>query len=317
MSKRKGKKMKSSSSIEEFWAEFNIPMSIGLGFLEEKDVNLVESSLVEDELFLPMGYFEAGLRLPLPLLFRDLARHLQLTLNQFYVNIIRLIISMVVLDHIKGLHISTRDVMYIYHAKRSCILYEWYLFPQSGMGGFIIGGLSTNKEVNREIIVVSGHWEFGASKPEELLRASWVHGILSNSQSIESSTAGAFLAHNIPGKSRSGGYVTRSCIGTLAGKDLLPTIHAFKQLSSPEDIRALPNISYLVIMDKSIGLSNQGLGLDDSFGLVKETKVPSNVSGGDKQVPMKVLEVGKVVTNLGVPYKDIGDSSKSAVRPSL
>ena len=179
MSKRKGKKMKSSSSIEEFWAEFNIPMSIGLGFLEEKDVNLVESSLVEDELFLPMGYFEAGLRLPLPLLFRDLARHLQLTLNQFYVNIIRLIISMVVLDHIKGLHISTRDVMYIYHAKRSCILYEWYLFPQSGMGGFIIGGLSTNKEVNREIIVVSGHWEFGASKPEELLRASWVHGILS------------------------------------------------------------------------------------------------------------------------------------------
>ena len=57
--------------------------------------------------------------------------------------------------------------------------------------------------------------------------------------------------------------------------------------------------------------------MDDSFGLVKETKVPSNVSGGDKQVPMKVLEVGKVVTNLGVPYKDIGDSSKSAVRPSL
>ena len=32
--------MKSSSSIEEFQAEFNIPMSIGLRFLEENDVNL-------------------------------------------------------------------------------------------------------------------------------------------------------------------------------------------------------------------------------------------------------------------------------------
>ena len=38
--KGKGKKMKSSSSIEEFQAEFNIPMSIGLRFLEENDVNL-------------------------------------------------------------------------------------------------------------------------------------------------------------------------------------------------------------------------------------------------------------------------------------
>lgn len=75
MSKKKGKKMKSSSSIEEFRAEFNIPMSIGLRFLEENDVNLVESSPIEDELFLPKGYFEAGLRLPLPSLFKDLARH--------------------------------------------------------------------------------------------------------------------------------------------------------------------------------------------------------------------------------------------------
>lgn len=45
------------------------------------------------------------------------------------------------------------------------------------MGAFIIGGLSTNKEVNREIVVVSGHWEFRASKLEGLLRASRVHGI--------------------------------------------------------------------------------------------------------------------------------------------
>lgn len=73
--------------------------------------------------------------------------------------------SMVVLDHIKGLHISTRDVMYIYHAKRARISYEWYLSPRSGMGGFITGGPSTNKEVNWEIVVVSGHWEFGPSEP--------------------------------------------------------------------------------------------------------------------------------------------------------
>ena len=98
MSKRKGKKMKSSSSIEEFRAEFNIPMSIGLWFLEENDVTLDEDSPVEDELFLPKGYFEAGLRLTLPPLFRDLARHLQLAPNQFCVSTVRFIMSMVVLD---------------------------------------------------------------------------------------------------------------------------------------------------------------------------------------------------------------------------
>ena len=37
--------------------------------------------------------------------------------------------SLVVLDHIKGLDISTRDVLYIYNVKRSRIPHEWYLFP--------------------------------------------------------------------------------------------------------------------------------------------------------------------------------------------
>lgn len=39
------------------------------------------------------------------------------------------------------------------------------------------------------------------------------------------------------------------------GNDFLLAIHAAKQSSSLEDIRALPNISDSVIMDKSIGLN--------------------------------------------------------------
>ncbi|KAL6323853.1 hypothetical protein AAG906_005849 [Vitis piasezkii] len=123
--------------------------------------------------------------------------------------------------------------MYIYPAKRSCILYEWYLFPQSGMGGFIIGGLSTNKGVNREIVVVSGHLEFGASKPEGLLRASRVHGI------PKSSTTGASLAHNIPSKSRSGGRVTRSCIDSSIwlGNVSTPHCHGVTQIDLRNQVR--------------------------------------------------------------------------------
>ena len=42
--------MKSSNFVEEFEAEFNIPLSIGLWFLEEKDVSLVEVSPIKGEL---------------------------------------------------------------------------------------------------------------------------------------------------------------------------------------------------------------------------------------------------------------------------
>ena len=97
---------------------------------------------------MPKGYFEAGLKLAFPLLFRDLTHHLQLATNEFYVNTVRLIMSMVVLDHIKGLQITTKDVISIHHAKRSRIPYEYYLSPRSGMCGFTTGGPIMNKEVN-------------------------------------------------------------------------------------------------------------------------------------------------------------------------
>nr|CAN71900.1 hypothetical protein VITISV_024621 [Vitis vinifera] len=66
--------------------------------------------------------------------------------------------------------------MYIYHAKRSRILYEWYLSPWSGMEGFITEGPITNKEINQKIVVMSGHWEFGVFEPKGLPRVSRVHG---------------------------------------------------------------------------------------------------------------------------------------------
>lgn len=88
MLKGKMKKMKSTSSMEEFREEFSIPLLIRLQFVEEKYVNPIEGSPIEGELFLLKGYFEAGLRLPCPPLFRDLAHHLCLTPNQFCVDTI-------------------------------------------------------------------------------------------------------------------------------------------------------------------------------------------------------------------------------------
>lgn len=70
-----------------------------------------------------------------------------------------------------------KDVMYIYHARKSRISYEWYLSPRSGMSGFITRGPTTNEEVNREIVMASGQQEFDASEPEGLPKVSRVHGV--------------------------------------------------------------------------------------------------------------------------------------------
>lgn len=95
---------------------------------------------------------------------------------------------MVVLDHIKGMQIITKDIMYIYHAKRSCIPYDWYLSPRSGMSGFITGGPMINKKV--EIVAVSKRWEFSVSELEGLPKVSWVHGVLGSYSNLTSDLLG-------------------------------------------------------------------------------------------------------------------------------
>lgn len=62
-----------------------------------------------------------------------------------------LIMSLVVLDHIRGLKISLNDILYICKM-RSRIPQEWYLSPRSGMSGFIIRASCTNKDLDRGIL---------------------------------------------------------------------------------------------------------------------------------------------------------------------
>lgn len=50
---KKGRKMKSSSSLEEFQAEYNIPLSIRLHFVEDGEVDLAKGSFIEGEIILP------------------------------------------------------------------------------------------------------------------------------------------------------------------------------------------------------------------------------------------------------------------------
>ena len=64
-----------------------------------------------------------ALRLPLPPLFKNVVCHLHLAPNQLCINIERLIIFMLVLDHMKGLGISAKNVLYIYNVIISPILH--------------------------------------------------------------------------------------------------------------------------------------------------------------------------------------------------
>lgn len=50
---KKDRKMKSSGSLEEFQAEYNIPLSIGLHFVEDGEVDLAKGSFIEGEIILP------------------------------------------------------------------------------------------------------------------------------------------------------------------------------------------------------------------------------------------------------------------------
>lgn len=123
-------------------------------FVEDGEVDLAKGSPIEGEMMLPKSYFKAGLRLPFMPLFRDVVSFLQLTPNQLCINTMRIIMSLVVLDHMRGLGISVKDILYIYTLKRSQIPNEWYLSPCLGMNGFIIGAASTNKALDRSLVVV-------------------------------------------------------------------------------------------------------------------------------------------------------------------
>lgn len=148
--------MKSSSSLEEFQVEYNILLSIGLRFIQDGEVDLAKGSPIEREMILPKSCFEAGLRLPFPPLFRDEVSFLQLAPNQLCINTVRIIMSLVVLDHMRGLGILVKDILCIYTLKRSHIPNECHLSPCSGMSGFITRAMSTNKDLDRSLVAVSG-----------------------------------------------------------------------------------------------------------------------------------------------------------------
>lgn len=166
--------MKYSSSLEEFRAEYNILISIGLHFTKDDKVDLAKGSPIKGEMILPKSYFEVDLRLPLPP-FKDVVIFLQLALNQLCINTVRLIMSLVVLNHMRGLAISIKEVLCIYTPKRSRISHEWYMSPWSSMSGFITRAPSRNKDLDCSLVVVLDKWECSFSKPKILLRVPRTH----------------------------------------------------------------------------------------------------------------------------------------------
>lgn len=87
--------------------------------------------------------------------------------------------ALVVLDHMKILGIIVKGVLYIYTTKTSQNPQEWYLSLCLGMSNFITDALSTNKDLDNGLVVVSGGWEFGAAEPEGLPRVTRAHGFAS------------------------------------------------------------------------------------------------------------------------------------------
>lgn len=68
---KKDKMMKSSGLLEKFRVEYNIPLLVGLHFVQDGKINLAKSSLIEGEMILSENYFEMGLKLSISSLFNN------------------------------------------------------------------------------------------------------------------------------------------------------------------------------------------------------------------------------------------------------
>ena len=141
----------SAESIESFIAQYKIPLRVSIRYCKEGDwhIDRQEGEVV----ILIIAFIEGRMRIPMGTVTRDYLRVHRLALTQCASNMFRILGSVDTLNEKMGLNLTHHDVNWVYN-----------LHHLKGQGYYLKTRYS-NKDMNKDFLIVSGEWHNGLSCP--------------------------------------------------------------------------------------------------------------------------------------------------------
>ena len=141
----------SAESIESFIAQYKIPLRVSIRYCKEGDwhIDRQEGEVV----ILIIAFIEGRMRIPMGTVTRDYLRVHRLALTQCASNMFRILGSVDTLNEKMGLNLTHHDVNWVYN-----------LHHLKGQGYYLKTRYS-NKDMNKDFLIVSGEWHDGLPCP--------------------------------------------------------------------------------------------------------------------------------------------------------
>ena len=141
----------STESIENFKAQYRIPSGVSIRYCKEGDWHTKKQ---KGEVVIPMiAFIEGGMRIPMGIVTSDYLRAHKLAPTQYAPNMFRILGSVDALNEKMGLNLTHHDVNWVYN-----------LHHLKGQGYYLKTRYS-NKDMNKDFLIVSGEWHNGLSCP--------------------------------------------------------------------------------------------------------------------------------------------------------
>ena len=115
-------------SVKEFWDRFCIPNGVTVEFLDEEEVVSTEKAKGRAITF-SKKQFNAGLRFPLPALFKEFLHFSQIPPAFIHPNIVRVLMGCNIINMLFNLDLSLLEVLFVYSLKKGkkMIFLAWLL----------------------------------------------------------------------------------------------------------------------------------------------------------------------------------------------
>ena len=148
----------SKEGIENFRAQYRIPPAVGIRYCKEGQWH---EDKQEGKVVIPIiAFIDGGMRIPMGTVTRDYLRSHRLAPTQCAPNMFRILGSVDALNEKMGLGLSHHDVNWVYnlhHLKRQ----GYYLKSRYPEVRLIQCLPKSNKELNKDFLIVSGEWHNG------------------------------------------------------------------------------------------------------------------------------------------------------------
>ena len=147
----------SEASMTRFRELYRVPPSIHLAYCNTSDFPVIN----RDKILLPiMAVVEGGVRFPLHPLLINFFQIVNTTPSQVSVNLFRIIMGVVALNHLLGVNLNTGEILCVYQymcpGEESRILRH---LKAKNVNQKLVNGLpDTNKGYDKDYLRVSGDW---------------------------------------------------------------------------------------------------------------------------------------------------------------